>query len=85
MLKDAQASTTRSDHCPRRTLCRLLLAAAAVAALANAFGCKATPLDQWRAMSSSRLQPLTERQVAALDEWKGDEPVTTVVRAGEVR
>ncbi len=48
-------------------------------------GCKATPFDHWQAMSSSRLQPLESEQIAALDDWRMDEPVTAFVRAGAVR
>jgi hypothetical protein len=48
-------------------------------------GCKATPFDHWQAMSSSRVQPLESEQIAALDDWRMDEPVTAFVRAGAMR
>jgi hypothetical protein len=85
MLKDAQAAASERTPAACRSILRLALVGGSLCLLTGVLGCKATPLDQWRAMSSSRLEPLTERQVAALDDWHRDEPVTTVVRAGEVR
>ncbi len=74
------------DQFNRRTQQHMLLWGSLAAVLAVAgVGCQATPLAQWRAMSSSRVEPLTAREIAALDRWDADQPVTTVVRAGEVR
>lgn len=64
---------------------RLALASCAAGMLFTVLGCQATPLDQWRAMSKSRVEPLSASQIAALDDWHTDRPVATFVRVGEVR